>query len=239
MFMKACKLSLNVRHAHEMDGVEPNTVCHGVLGLIEVNFEQLSCGFESDTCLWFMSGNSAWQFVAGSAYDGNWSLEAANSRSEERVLSLESTRFSATSRKPMILMFSYQINASSSATLELQAQPAAGSWRTIFQQTGENRGGLWRSETLTVPDSTIALRFTASVSAVEDFIRLDSLTPFLGLEAVSCGFERGACGWSGDGQPSQGAYTAAFRGCCVWAAIQAAATTTAAQARALQHVRAF
>ncbi|CAE7405136.1 UVR8 [Symbiodinium sp. CCMP2592] len=179
--------------------------------LREASFLQLSCDFELDTCFWFRSGNPTWQFAAGHAHDGSMSLEAAGNETEHRTFSLESTRFSATSGQGLI--FSYQMMGSSSAAVELQAQQA-GSWRTIFQKASDNHSTLWHSETITVPDGTVALRFTASVAAAE-VVRLDSLMPVVRLSDVSCGFDRGACGWSGDFQRRK---SDPFRGCCARAA---------------------
>ena len=179
--------------------------------LIEVEFRQLSCDFESDTCFWFVSGNATWQFAAGHADDGSMSLEVTGNETDYQSFSLESTRFSAASRQG--LMFFYQVMGSSSAAVKLQAQQA-GTWSTIFQKAGDNRSAVSDVVTIAVPDGTVALRFLASVAAAE-VVRLDSLMPVVSLADISCGFERGACGWSGDFQRSD---FSAFRGCCAWAA---------------------
>ena len=164
-----------------------------------VDFLGLSCDFRWHTCFWFNAGNSAWQHVASETY-ASWFLEASTSTSVDQTFVLESARFTATSRKGLLL--EYQLEGSSSVSL--QSHLEGGTWTSVFLRTGDT-GNSWQMGIVTIPDGAVALRIVGNVTAAGDVVRLDRvewLHVASSSEGLACSFEDDFCSWLNDGQQS-------------------------------------
>ena len=163
-------------------------------GLPTVEFDQLTCEFRVDTCLWQSPDASSWQ-LAGDA-DGQW-LEAVQNGSQASEWILETAaRFNTSEDK--VLMFDYQLNGSGTVALELQHQTSAGGWQRLWLESGSRVAG-WHAAIVTIPSSTVSLRLLANVTGEADVVRIDSLHAANVLHdwgAISCGFESDFCAWS-------------------------------------------
>ncbi|CAE7688638.1 unnamed protein product [Symbiodinium sp. CCMP2592] len=168
-------------------------------GLPTVEFDQLTCEFGFDTCLWQSTGASSWQ-LAGDA-DGQW-LEAVQSGSQASQWILETAAlFNTTEEKALV--FDYQLNGSGTVALELQHQASAGDWQRLWMQSG-SRGAGWHAAIVTIPSSTVSLRLLANVTDDADVVRIDSLHAADVLHdwsSISCGFESDFCAWSTSSHP--------------------------------------
>ena len=164
------------------------------VGVPTVEFLQLSCGFESDMCLWFNAGDVAWLRGAGNASEGGWWIEAGNGSVGGEFI-MQSAHFSLASDR--FLKFSYQLAGSTDAFLEVQHQTTPGEWTSLFLERGD-KGPAWHSTTVAIPGGSTALRFVAG-AAEQDFAKVRWVQVLPGLAEVACGFENRratSCGWS-------------------------------------------
>ena len=162
------------------------------VGVPTVEFLQLSCGFESDMCLWFNAGDVAWLRGAGNASEGGWWIEAGNGSVGGEFI-MQSAHFSLASDR--FLKFSYQLAGSTDAFLEVQHQTTPGEWTSLFLERGD-KGTAWHSTTVTILGSSTALRFVAG-AAGRGNVKVDALTAYFvsDITDVSCSFEADFCGW--------------------------------------------
>ncbi|CAE7688605.1 unnamed protein product [Symbiodinium sp. CCMP2592] len=162
-------------------------------GLPTVEFDQLTCEFSLDTCLWQSTGASSWQ-LAGDA-SGQW-LEASGNSSQASEFILETAAlFSTTGEKGLKLSFEYQLNGSDAVALEVQHQISAGDWQRLLLESA-GRGAVWHTATVAVPVGSVGFSFVANLTREADVVRIDSLRFWRDFTGVACDFEVDLCGWS-------------------------------------------
>ena len=173
-----------------------------------VDFMDLTCDFEFDSCNWFSAlPGSTWQHVVDANASGQHEVEngkshlwASNtSEGKESQFVLESSHYMTAGEHA--LAFAYQVIGSPAAALELQYKTASNDWVQLFAKTG-GQGSDWREAIVSIPAGSTALRFQANLTS-EDAVSLDSFVVMnvaSGLENISCSFEADLCGWvvSGD-----------------------------------------
>ena len=167
-------------------------------GVPTVEFDQLSCEFSFDTCLWQSTGASSWQ-LAGDA-DGHW-LEASGNSSQAPDWILETAALFNT-REEKALIFDYQLSGSETVALELQHKASAGGWQRLLFESGD-RSAVWHTAIVTIPDATIGLRFVANITGEAAVVRIDSLHAANTLRDwgdIACSFESNFCAWSTSAQ---------------------------------------
>ena len=173
-----------------------------------VDFMDLTCNFEFDSCNWF-SGlpGSTWQHVVDANASGQHEVQngsrsylwASNtSEGKESPLFLESPHYMTPGEHA--LAFAYQVVGSHTAALELQYKTASNDWVQLFAKTG-GQGSDWREAIVSIPAGSTALRFQANLTS-EDAVSLDSFVVMnvaSGLENINCSFEADLCGWAVSG----------------------------------------
>ncbi|CAE7032759.1 rngB [Symbiodinium sp. CCMP2592] len=158
----------------------------------QVAFETVSCGFESDACVWFNTGNFTWERVAGQAHDGGWWLQAvSNAPGQTFVLQGPLLR----NDTDKVLFFAYKLSGSSAVALEVEHKTAETNWSSLFVKIGDT-GSSWQLASIRVPRGAVGLRLLGSGEAGDE-VKIDAL---MGTEAawtdVACTFETDFCGWS-------------------------------------------
>ena len=141
--------------------------------LTTMNFNELTCPFSLDTCLWYNAGASSWQ-LAGQGGGDRW-LEATRSGAQGQEYILQTAAvFNTTEEK--FLVIAYQLSGSDSVALELQHKSSAGDWQLLLSDSGPHANEtLWQNASVVVPSGTVGLRLLANVTNELDTVRIDSL----------------------------------------------------------------
>ena len=194
------------------DGFKSDMALDGIgMGVPTVDFQQLSCSFNYDYCLWQSAGNASWTFAGGESGDDHRWLEAAGNASHAAEFILETAAlFNTTDEK--VVIFSYELLGSVFVALELQHQTSAHGWRRLFLESGPSGAVRRHGASVTVPTATIGLRFVANISNELDKVRIHLLVAVevvSALEDISCNFEYASCLWRGSWQRRSGPTPAA------------------------------
>ena len=185
------------------DGFKSDMALDGIAtGLPTVDFQQLSCSFNYDYCLWQSAGNASWKLVGGESGDDRRWLEASGNGSQAVDFILETAAlFNTTDEK--VVFFAYELLGSDFVALELQHKTSAHGWRRLFLESGPS--GAARLTLVTIPAASIGLRFITNVSSDLDVVKIQSLHAEEVLDdwsSITCGFESDLCAWATSSAPA-------------------------------------
>ena len=186
------------------DGFKSDMALGGIgAGVPTVDFQQLSCSFNYDYCLWQSAGNASWTFAGGESGDDRRWLEASGNGSHAGEFILETAAlFNTTDEK--VVFFAYELSASENVALELRYQTSAHGWQRLFLESGTNGAVRRHGASVTVPTGTIGLRFMANISSDLQIVKIDDLlaTGQINFSEISCTFRYGTCMWRNVGSAS-------------------------------------
>ena len=142
------------------------------VGVPELQFEDLTCNFQFDTCLWSSTGNVSWKQGSSSRYGykgyyNRWLLAAGNE--SEGDFGLEFPEFNPTTAEKAVLL-SFRLTGSSSSSLvslQVEHKTEVAGWLPLFSEIGPTgpTSATWKDRGIRVPEGTVALRLLAGADA--------------------------------------------------------------------------